>query len=219
MQMQLSRTDLQMWLRWVVASTAGLVLGLLMASGIMTVGYENYKLLSAALGGAVFGVCLTSVQMLSIGQYVKMGRWIVAGVVGYSLGFVLMYLVNDFWQFGAWAAKQERSFPLFGVYSVVVSLAVGLPVGILQWWNFRHGSVSLAGWVLTSMLAIGISIFIALFIAWIVNTDQSIGGLEIPAILLPLAGIFSTFSWLPVFRSRETRAPQKELMDTPALSL
>ena len=107
--MQSMRAGLQMWLRWFVASSAGLVLGFLIASGITSAGQENYKLLSAALGGAVFGACLATIQVFSISQYIKMGRWIVVSLLGYSIGFVLMQFLIDLLQLNAWAAEQERS--------------------------------------------------------------------------------------------------------------
>ena len=202
--MQRSRTGLEMWLRWFIASTAGIVLGLMMSNGIATVELENYTLLRTALAGAAFGVCLTAVQMISIAQYLKMGRWIVSGLLGYSLGFTLTQVVSNWLQLDVWLAAEGRSFAFIAVAAGAVGLAVGLPVGSIQWWSFRQGRVAWIGWVLASILAIGVSVFVTLLVAWKVNTDQTVNGLEIPAIFLPAAGIFSMFSWLPVYQSRES---------------
>ena len=217
--MQFSQTSLALWLRWVIASTAGLVLGFLLAGGLMAGEHENYKLLNAALGGALFGVSLAAVQMLTISQSLRMGRWLVASLLGYSLGFVFAQTVSDLLHFDSWVEEEWRSLTFFGVYLGVVSLTIGLPVGIVQWWSFRRGRVSFIEWVFASVLAIGASTFIAWLIAREVNTDQVVSGLEIPAIVLPAAAIFSTLTWLPVARFKESHTPQPELTAVPTAGL
>ena len=52
--MQFNQTSLALWLRWVIASTAGLVLGLLIAGGLMSGEHENYKLLNSSSKAKLF---------------------------------------------------------------------------------------------------------------------------------------------------------------------
>jgi len=217
--MQLSRTAVQMWLRWFIASTAGIVLGLMMSNGVATIELESYTLLRTALAGATFGICLAAVQVLSVSQYLKTGRWLVSGLLGYSLGFALTQIVGDWLQLNVWAEENGKSFALIGALSSTVGVAVGVPVGSMQWWSFRQRRVSWIVWVLTSVLAVGVSAFVTLVVAWKVNTDQTVNGLEIPAIFLPATVIFSTLSWLPVYQAREANTPQGEWTDTPAFRM
>ena len=187
MTVERSQVGWGFWLKWVLASTVGVVVGSIM---VLVIGLLIYGLLEELFGSA--------------GTDIVFEFWLTWWVMGIMLGIgvgILQWLVlrrritgAGWWVLASAAAGavifqgdlESLSFGLPLRFTGIVALG-GAVAGILQWLVLR-GKVSRAGWwVLASTVGWGLSIAVLRALEWGVTDDcelvpQVVSGVVLGAI-------------------------------------
>lgn len=143
------------WIRWVVASAIGLLVGFT-AYFMLVVGFPVeqgfvLKTLASAVGGAILSGAVGGAQMFVLRSKVsRMNRWMMVNLVGGIIGGVVALPVAD-------AVGNAMGFNM-AVFagSIVLGLSLGIAqVVILQghlygggWWVLAHAAGIPLGWAL-----------------------------------------------------------------------
>jgi len=134
------------WLRWFLACLAGFVLGIPLFIGLgLLFGDTPGPVVGNAAAGVIHGAEFGIAQWLILRRQVhKVGWWIAASILGFTLGFPLTKTL-----FG----ELSSGLGIAGVEGAIV----GAIVGAMEWLVLR-GRVTRAGWwVLASTLAWALS--------------------------------------------------------------
>ena len=152
------------WRWWVLASTAGSLVGFAVGSIVIFFGFGVAALAGLAGGtgdvvmvvagigavvvaGAAVGAAVGMTQWLVLWRQVSQpGGWILASIVGFTVGFIVLAAV---YSFGLLVMGPDVAASV-GTPGAVIGAVAGASVGITQW-LFLRLEVSRAGWwVITS---------------------------------------------------------------------
>jgi hypothetical protein len=178
------------WIRWVIASTAGIGAGVLLwlaaGAAMDALGMVGQTVWARALqGGAVgaaFGTPFGVGQWLVLRRQVEhAGRWVLAAAIGYAAVFVMgATLIPD----GAAVDLAPAAQIALGT---MLGAAVAIPAALLQWLFVLRRQVAGAGWWIAGSLfswAIGFAISFALRL-WLGELTFTAG----PVIAIGLSGL------------------------------
>jgi hypothetical protein len=180
------------WLKWVLASTVGVVVGSIM---VMVIGLLIYVLLEELIGraetdillepgwltvlfdlviGSMLGIGVGILQWLVLqGRVSRVGWWVLASAAAGAI-----QMVGDLESY-----SELLSFGLLLRFTGIVALG-GAVAGILQWLVLR-GKVSRAGWwVLASTVGWGLSIAVMRALEWGVTDDCSLVSQVVSGVVL-----------------------------------
>jgi hypothetical protein len=178
------------WIRWVIASTAGIGAGVLLwlgAGGAMDalgiVGESGWaQALQGGVVGAAFGTPFGLGQWLVLRRQIEhAGRWVLATAVGYAVVFVLgASLVPDGEAIDLAPAAQIA-------FGAMLGAAVAFPPSLLQWVLVLRRQVPGAGWWIAGSgfsWAVGFAISFALRL-WLGELTFTAG----PVVAIGLSGL------------------------------
>ena len=141
MNIERAQVGWRFWFWWLNASTAGFILGFVVANRLDWFG---------ALAGTVIGASLGIAQWLILRRFIaRAGWWVLASIVGLAVGFGVCSAVlfaDDF--------AQDVGFAIAGA---VAGTVIGAALGIAQWLVLRRHVARAGWWVLAS--AVGVAIF------------------------------------------------------------
>jgi len=130
----LTRIEWGFGLRWVLATTAGWVVGFAVCEALKAFVEDLF------IDGAVIGISVGIMQWLALkGHINRAGWWILASIIGFAVGNA----VGDAF---AQAVPGAVGFGLSGA-------AIGASLGIAQWFVLRRHVAQAQWWVLANVLA------------------------------------------------------------------
>jgi hypothetical protein len=133
---------------WVLASTAGLVVGLVGGSIVgmpasLLLDMLGLSILGMAVIGAVYGAATGLAQWLTLRYFVSWaGRWALYSAAGGSVGFLVGYVAG--------LAVEER------MGDSIHGLVLGASLGAAQWFILRHAVPWAWLWIAVSTVGMGI---------------------------------------------------------------
>jgi len=132
------------WLRWVVASFLGFVVGGVVG-GFAGYAIDEFGIAGLAVFGAMFGAIGGVMQWLVLRRHVaQTGGWVVATAVGYTLAGITTALIFRLFM--------NTSAALVGI--VAFGAVAGVVGGIMQWLVLRRNVARAGWWVLASILGL-----------------------------------------------------------------
>jgi len=147
------------WPLWATATTFGVVLGFALSFAIIAAGklairgLNEDRVMGYVLAPAL-GIGLAVLQWLILRQHIATARWwIFATLGGWLLAYgVLQFATGSASALTAWAAQTDTT-----IYSVVIMLALGLSLGVVQWLVLRVHIKWASAWILASMIGFALT--------------------------------------------------------------
>jgi hypothetical protein len=133
---------------WVLASTAGLVLGLVGGTIVgmpasLLLDMLGLGILGMAVIGAVYGAAIGLAQWLTLRYFVSWAsRWVLYSAAGGSVGFLVGYVAG--------LAVEER------MGNSIHGLVLGASLGVAQWFILRRAVPWAWLWIAVSTVGMGI---------------------------------------------------------------
>ena len=174
-------------LKWIVANTSGLALGIILVGSVFQIQVlHKIELGQAMIASTLFGISMGASQWIVLqGQFPQAGLWLLASLLGFSIGFPIASAVGNI---------LDITEPL--LTALLVAVIVGLLVGVMQALVLRRHVKHANLWVVIYIVAMSISLAIWAGLSIVASQTQAL-----PAIsLLPAALIFSLVTGLSLER-------------------
>lgn len=175
-EVKVKQNPLGLWLGWTLATTAGMLLGLLPFALLI----ENIDLLAVRLVMPLWAGFLVGLfQWLVVRRFLTHSvNWIVNGGVGWALGYALGLLVIQVLQGGFWGV-------LLGY------LLFGLIIAVLQWPVLRREIPNVLPWAAANVFGWALGAFMGQFVAAGPGPEEALPVFVSTALIAGLTGLIA----------------------------